>query len=90
MIWHITLKYLRPSIIAGAAVSFLMSLENFNTTLFLGGSETTLPINLYLRVRDGSTPVINAMSLLLILCTSAFIVINLCSSDRTAKTRLQR
>ena len=90
VIWHITLKYLRPSIIAGAAVSFLMSLENFNTTLFLGGSETTLPINLYLRVRDGSTPVINAMSLLLILCTSAFIVINLCSSDRTVKTRLQR
>ena len=66
VIWHITLKYLSPSIIGGAAVSFLMSFENFNTTLFLIGSESTLPINLYLRVRDGSTPVVNAISFLLI------------------------
>jgi spermidine/putrescine transport system permease protein len=86
VIWHITLKYLRPSIIGAAAVSFLMSLENFNTTLFLVGSETTLPINLYLQVRDGSTPVINAISFLLILCTSVFAVINLCVSGRKAVT----
>jgi spermidine/putrescine transport system permease protein len=47
-----------------------MSFENFNTTLFLVGSEATLPINLYLQVRDGSTPVINAVSFLLIIGTS--------------------
>ena len=34
-----------------------MSFENFNTTLFLVGSQSTLPITLYLQVRDGSTPV---------------------------------
>jgi spermidine/putrescine transport system permease protein len=78
VIWHITLKYLRPAIIGAAAVSFLMSLENFNTTLFLVGAEATLPVNLYLQVRDGSTPVINAISFLLILCTSIFAAINLC------------
>jgi spermidine/putrescine transport system permease protein len=83
VIWHITLKYLRPSIIGSAAASFLMSLENFNTTLFLVGSETTLPINLYLQVRDGSTPVINAISFLLILGTSIFAVINLYLSMKT-------
>ena len=77
VIWHITLKYLSPAIIGGAAVSFLMSFENFNTTLFLLGSEATLPINLFFRVRDGSTPVINAISFLLILCTSIFAVVNL-------------
>ncbi len=77
VIWHITLKYLRPAIFGGAAVSFLMSFENFNTTLFLVGSETTLPINLYLQVRDGSTPVINAISFLLIVGTSVAAVINL-------------
>jgi spermidine/putrescine transport system permease protein len=80
VIWHITLKYLRPSIIGAAAVSFLMSLENFNTTLFLVGAEATLPVTLYLQVRDGSTPVINAISFLLILCTSVFAAINLCFS----------
>lgn len=67
VIWHITLRYLRSSIIGAGAVAFLMSFENFNTTLFLVGSHPTLPINLYLQVRDGSTPVINAISLLLIL-----------------------
>ncbi len=82
VIWHITLKYLRPAIFGGAAVAFLMSFENFNTTLFLVGSETTLPINLYLQVRDGSTPVINAISFLLIVGTSLAAVINLYFSRR--------
>jgi spermidine/putrescine transport system permease protein len=77
VIWHITLKFLRPAIVGAGAVAFLMSFENFNTTLFLTGSETTLPINLYLQVRDGSTPVINAISFLLIVGTSLAAVVNL-------------
>jgi spermidine/putrescine transport system permease protein len=77
VIWHITLKFLRPAIVGAAAVSFLMSFENFNTTLFLVSSDTTLPINLYLQVRDGSTPVINAISFLLIIGTSLAAIVNL-------------
>ncbi len=77
VIWHITLKFLRPAILGSAAVAFLMSFENFNTTLFLVGSEATLPINLYLQVRDGSTPVINAISFLLIVGTSLAATANL-------------
>ena len=77
VIWHITLKFLRPAIVGAGAVAFLMSFENFNTTLFLVGSDATLPINLYLQVRDGSTPVINAISFLMILCTSLLALVNL-------------
>ena len=77
VIWHITLKFLRPAIIGAGAIAFLMSFENFNTTLFLVGSEATLPINLYLQVRDGSTPVINAISFLLIVGTSLIALANL-------------
>ena len=77
VIWHITLRFLRPAIIGAGAVAFLMSFENFNTTLFLVGSEATLPINLYLQVRDGSTPVINAISCLLIVGTSLAALVNL-------------
>lgn len=76
VIWHITLKFLRPAIIGAGAVAFLMSFENFNTTLFLVGSEPTLPVNLYLQVRDGSTPVINAVSLMLIVGTSLLALVN--------------
>lgn len=82
VIWHVTLKFLRPAIIGAGAVAFLMSFENFNTTLFLVGSEPTLPINLYLQVRDGSTPVINAVSLMLIVGTSLLALVNLYFTKR--------
>ncbi len=82
VIVHITLKYLRPAIIGAGAVAFLMSFENFNTTLFLVGSEATLPVNLYLQVRDGSTPVINAISFLLIVGTSMAALANLYFSKK--------
>ena len=55
---------------------------SFITTLFLVGSDATLPINLYLQVRDGSTPVINAISFLLILGTSTAAVANLYFSKK--------
>ena len=76
-IMYITIPFLRPAIITSCAVAFLMSFENFNTTLFLVGSDPTLPINLYLQVRDGSTPVINAVSFLLIVGTSIIAMANL-------------
>lgn len=77
VIWHITLKYLRPSIISGAAVAFLLSFENFNTTLFLIGSKPTLPIALFAQIRDGGTPVVNAVSVLLMFCMSIIALGNL-------------
>ena len=83
VIWHITLKFLRPAIFGAGAVAFLMSFENFNTTLFLVGHEATLPINLYLQVRDGSTPVINAISFLLIVGTSILALANLYFSRKS-------
>jgi spermidine/putrescine transport system permease protein len=63
----VTLRYLKPALIGAGAVAFLMSFENFNTTLFLVGSDATLPITMFISLRDGSTPVINAVSLVLML-----------------------
>lgn len=63
----ITLPYLLPAIIGATVISFLMSFENFNTTLMLVGSDSPLTITLYDRLREGATPVINAVSLLLML-----------------------
>lgn len=61
----ITIPYLMPAIIGATVISFLMSFENFNTTLMLVGSDSPLTITLYDRLREGATPVINAVSLLL-------------------------
>jgi spermidine/putrescine transport system permease protein len=66
----ITLPYLRPALIGSAAIAFLMSFENFNTTLMLVGSDAPLTIMMYGRMREGATPVLNAVSLFLIVASA--------------------
>lgn len=66
----VTLPFLRPAMIGAAIVAFLMSFENFNTTLMLVGSDATLPVAMYARLRQGSTPVLNAISVVLILASA--------------------
>jgi len=61
----VTLPYLKPALIGAGIVAFLMSFENFNTTLMLVGSDAPLTIEMYDRLREGSTPVLNAVSILL-------------------------
>ncbi|SCZ10188.1 ABC transporter permease [Microvirga guangxiensis] len=63
----ITLPFLRPALIGAGLVALLMSFENFNTTLMLVGSEAPLPITMYGQMREGASPAINAVSLLLML-----------------------
>lgn len=66
----ITLPYLKPALIGAAAISFLMSFENFNTTLMLVGSDAPLTVMMYGRMREGATPVLNAVSLFLMLASA--------------------
>jgi len=72
----ITLPYLRPALIGAAAISFLMSFENFNTTLMLVGADAPLTVLMYGRMREGASPVLNAVSLFLMLA-SALLAIGL-------------
>jgi spermidine/putrescine transport system permease protein len=65
----VTLPYLAPAMIGAGIVAFLMSFENFNTTLMLVGSDAPLTIALFDRLREGSTPVLNAISLLLMIAS---------------------
>lgn len=64
----VTLPFLSPAMVAAGIVAFLVSFENFNTTLFLVGSESPLTITMYDRMaKVGSTPVLNAVSFVLII-----------------------
>lgn len=63
----VTLPFLRPTLVSAAIVGFLMSFENFNTTLMLVGSDSPLTVEMYQRVREGTTPVVNAVSVALML-----------------------
>jgi spermidine/putrescine transport system permease protein len=69
-ILSITIPYLFPALFSAGVLAFLLSFENFATTLFLVGSESTLPIFLFSRLRFLITPEINAISVILMLFTS--------------------
>jgi len=74
VLWTVTLPYLKPALIGAAAISFLMSFENFNTTLMLVGSDPPLTIMMYGRMREGASPVLNAVSLLLMLASGLIAI----------------
>jgi spermidine/putrescine transport system permease protein len=77
----ITLPYLRPALLGSAAISFLMSFENFNTTLMLVGSDAPLTVAMYGRMREGASPVLNAVSLFL-MTASALLALAVLRRDR--------
>jgi spermidine/putrescine transport system permease protein len=70
----ITFPYLGPALIGSAAISFLMSFENFNTTLMLVGADPPLTVMMYGRMREGASPVLNAVSLFLMLASAALVM----------------
>lgn len=73
----ITLPFLRPAMIAAGLVAFLVSFENFNTTLMLVGSDAPLTITMYDRIaKVGSTPVLNAVSVFLIIGSGTLALIS--------------
>jgi spermidine/putrescine transport system permease protein len=80
----ITFPYLRPALIGSAAISFLMSFENFNTTLMLVGADAPLTVTMYGRMREGATPVLNAVSLFLMLA-SALLALALMRGSKHAR-----
>ena len=85
VLWTVTLPYLKPALIGAAAISFLMSFENFNTTLMLVGSDPPLTVMMYGRMREGASPVLNAVSLLLMVA-SALIALFLMRRPAAAAT----
>ena len=66
----IMLPYLRPALIGAGATSFLLSFADFNTTLMLVGSDSPLTVMMYGRMREGATPVLNAVSLFLMIASA--------------------
>lgn len=73
----VTLPFLKPALIAALLVGFLVSFENFNTTLMLVGSDAPLTITMYDRIaKVGSTPVLNAVSLFLIVGSGTLALIS--------------
>lgn len=82
VLWTVTLPFLKPALVGAAAISFLMSFENFNTTLMLVGSDPPLTVMMYGRMREGASPVLNAVSLFLMLGSASIALVLMRRSER--------
>jgi spermidine/putrescine transport system permease protein len=71
----ILLPFLRPAVLSASVLAFLSSFENYNTTTFAILSDKTMVTVLAGRVRQGTTPAISALAVLIIAVTLAGAVI---------------
>lgn len=78
----VLLPHMKPGIIAGALLSFTLSLDDFVITFFTSGPNTiTFPVKVYSMVRFSVTPEVNAVSALLILLTIILTAVALKMQD---------
>ncbi len=85
----VLLPELMPGIISGCLLAFVLSLDDFLIASFTAGNgATTLPMEIFSRIRTGVKPDINALSVILILLSG--IVAFIGEFLRTQKQRVQR
>lgn len=64
--WHILLPFLKPAVISAIVIGFLTSFENYNTTTFAILADKTLVTVLAGEVRQGTTPALSALAVIII------------------------
>ena len=74
----IILPLLMPAFSAAGLLVFIISLDDFIISFFCSGaSAQTLPMYIFSVIRSGATPVVNALSTLLLLTSSLLVLISL-------------
>jgi spermidine/putrescine transport system permease protein len=72
---RITLPLILPGVIAGALLAFTLSFDDFVITFFVAGvGSSTLPLKLYSMIKFGVSPVINALSTVVMISTMVLIL----------------
>ncbi len=75
---RVTLPLLMPAIVSAALLAFTLSLDDFVITFFVAGpGSTTLPVRVYSMIKFGVTPEVNAISTLMLLGSTALVVLSL-------------
>lgn len=74
-LFKVIIPAIMPGVISGFMMSVTLSIEDFVITSLVNGNVVTLPIYVYNMIRHGVSPVINALSFVLIMLISAVTVI---------------
>ena len=73
----VLLPMLAPGLAAGGLLAFTLSVHDFVITFFVAGpGATTLPIRVYSMIKHGATPLINALSTILLLLTFTVVIVS--------------
>jgi spermidine/putrescine transport system permease protein len=73
----VTLPYLAPAIAAAAMLAFTVSIDDFVITSLVAGVDSqTLPMVIYSLARRGVSPVLNAVSTLIVVALGALVLIS--------------
>jgi spermidine/putrescine transport system permease protein len=73
--WHVIVPYMMPAIVAGALMSFTLSMDELIVTYFTSGPESaTLPLKIFGRVKKGLDPSLNAISTLFIIAVVVMVI----------------
>ncbi len=75
---HVTLPLIMPGVLGGALLAFTLSLDDVVITQFVTGPGwTTLPVYVFGLIRKGVTPLINAVSVIMLLASMALVGLSL-------------
>ncbi len=72
---RVTLPLILPGVMAGALLAFTLSFDDFVITFFVAGvGSSTLPLQIYSMIKFGVSPVINALSTVVMVSTMILIL----------------
>ena len=72
---RVTLPLILPGVMAGALLAFTLSFDDFVITFFVSGvGSSTLPLKIYSMIKFGVSPVINALSTVVMVSTMILIL----------------
>ncbi|MGI9594882.1 MAG: ABC transporter permease, partial [Acidimicrobiales bacterium] len=75
---HVTLPLIAPGIAGGALLALTLSLDDVVITQFVTGPGwTTLPVFVFGLIRKGVTPLINAVSVIMLVASMALVLLSL-------------
>lgn len=84
---RVTLPLIMPGILGGALLAFTLSLDDFVITFFTTGpGGTTLPIEVFGRIRRAISPEINAISTVMLMMSMLLIIVSQIAQRRTASS----
>jgi spermidine/putrescine transport system permease protein len=86
----VLLPELMPAIVSGCLLAFVLSMDDFLISSFTaGGGATTLPMEIFSRIRTSVKPDINALSVVLMVSSGVVAIVAETIRYRSEKKRLQ-